>query len=156
MHKLHWMKETMIEEVAKQFCDLGNVDTCELGEAVDIIKDLYEAIYYATITEAMKGEDDHEEGRKYYGGEKTHRMEHTVHDTGTHEGRSPHEGKSPLIRKNYMESKSMHKDKNTQMQELEKYAQELTSDLIEMVEDATQEEKQYLSNKIAILATKIK
>ena len=55
-----------------------------------------------------------------------------------------------------MESKTMHKDKGTQMQELEKYAQELTTDLIEMVEDATPEEKQYLSNKIAVLATKIK
>jgi hypothetical protein len=64
---------------------------------------------------------------------------------GAHESavewRSPHEGKSPISRKAYMESKAMHKDKAAQMQELEKYAQELTTDLVEMIEDATPEEK---------------
>ena len=55
-----------------------------------------------------------------------------------------------------MESKEMHKDKTIQMQELDRYAQELASDLVEMVEGASPEEKQYLSNKIAALAAKIK
>ena len=160
MHKLEWMKETIIEEVAKQFCNLESVNTCELGEAVDIIKDLSEAIYYCTITEALKEGDDWEESRKYYGGKKTHRTEPSRHNMGTHESveewRSPHEGKSPMSRKAYMESKVMHKDKATQLQELERYAQELTTDLIEMIDGATPEEKQYLSNRIATLATKIK
>ena len=39
--------------------------------------------------------------------------------------------------------------------ELENYMQELTSDMIEMVEGSTQEEKQYLSKRIAALANKI-
>lgn len=160
MHKLEWMKETIIEEVAKQFCNLEAANTCELGEAVDIIKDLSEAIYYCTITEAMKGEDDWEEGRKYYGGNKSHKMGAAGHDIMDHERgegwRSPHEGKSPMSRKAYMESKAAHKDKAVQLQELEKYAQELTSDLVEMVDGATPEEKQYLSNRIAALAAKIK
>ena len=159
MHKLEWMKETIIEEVAKQFCNLNNVNTCELGEAVDIIKDLSEAIYYCTITEAMKGEDDREDSRKYYGGKHADRMEpsghHMEHDVEA-EWRSPHEGKSPMSRKAYLESKAHHKDKVIQMQELEKYAQELTTDLVEMVEDSSPEEKQYLSNRIAALAAKIK
>ena len=160
MHKLEWMKETITEEVAKQFCNLEAVNTCELGEAVDIIKDLSEAIYYCTITEAMKEGDDWEDGRKYYGGKKTHSAEPAGYHMGTHENReewrSPHEGRSPLSRKAYMESKAMHKDKTMQLQELEKYAQELTTDLIEMIDGATSEEKQYLSNRIATLATKIK
>jgi hypothetical protein len=42
------------------------------------------------------------------------------------------------------------------LKDLEKYAQELTTDLIEMVEGASPEEKQFLSNRIAALATKIK
>lgn len=41
------------------------------------------------------------------------------------------------------------------MRELEDYAQELTSDLLEMIQDATPEEKQLLQRKIATLATKI-
>lgn len=158
MHKLEWMKETIIEEVAKQFCNLGEVNTCELGEAVDIIKDLSEAIYYCTITNAMN--EDEEDERKYYGGKQTYWTQPTGHDMVAHDGRegwrSPHEGKSPISRKAYLEAKSMHKDKSVQLQELEKYAQELTSDLIEMIEDATPEEKQFLSNKIATLAMKIK
>jgi hypothetical protein len=55
-----------------------------------------------------------------------------------------------------MESKEMRKDKVYQIQELEKYVQELTSDMMEMIADASPEEKQMLSNKIATLATKIK
>jgi hypothetical protein len=32
-----------------------------------------------------------------------------------------------------MESKEMHKDKDSQLHELEKYAQELTADMVEMI-----------------------
>ena len=41
------------------------------------------------------------------------------------------------------------------MRELEDYAQELTSDLLEMIQDATPEEKQLLKQKIATLSNKI-
>jgi hypothetical protein len=44
---------------------LDTVDTKELGEAIDMIKDLSEAIYYCTITEAMEGKDEY---RKEYQG----------------------------------------------------------------------------------------
>jgi hypothetical protein len=70
--------------------------------------------------------------------------------------RDQREGRSPMSRKMYMESKEMHKDKTAQMHELEKYAQELTTDMVEMIENASPEEKQFLSNKIAALAMKIK
>ena len=41
------------------------------------------------------------------------------------------------------------------MKELEKYMQELSSDITEMIEEATPEEKQFLSSKISTLASKI-
>jgi hypothetical protein len=41
------------------------------------------------------------------------------------------------------------------MRELEKYMQELAQDVIEMVEGASAEEKQYLSKKISALSTKL-
>ena len=69
--------------------------------------------------------------------------------------RDEREGRSPKSRKTYMESKAQHSDKAMQMKELENYMQELTSDMIEMVEGSTQEEKQYLSKRIAALANKI-
>ena len=40
--------------------NLNTVDTRELGEAVDMIKDLAEAIYYCTVTKAMEEKSDAE------------------------------------------------------------------------------------------------
>ena len=54
---LKTMKKQLMSCVQGQFGDLSKVDTHELGEAVDMIKDLAESIYYCTITEAMEKTD---------------------------------------------------------------------------------------------------
>jgi hypothetical protein len=41
------------------------------------------------------------------------------------------------------------------MRELEKYMQELTQDIVEMIGDASPEEKQYLEKKLTTLASKV-
>ena len=212
MEKLKTMKEMLVGCVQGQLTHLDTVDTKELGEVIDMIKDLSEAIYYCTITEAMEGKDDYRhseeyggrrnydgmmmpyprypeeeyyrdmdkmKGRMYYNGNDSHGgAGGSSHNGGSSGGsssngsgsrgyverpmqlgdmmRDQREGRSGQSRKMYMESKEMHKDKTSQLQELEKYAQELTSDMVEMIQDATPEEKQYLSNRIAALATKIK
>lgn len=160
MKKLHHMKHKLIDCVHCQMEHLESVDTKELGEAIDMIKDLSEAIYYCTITDAME-EEGEDSDKQYYparAGSDGHGTWHSPEQSMHHEEmtRSPHEGRSGLIRKNYIESKEMHNDKTVQMQELEKYAQELTNDLMEMIEQASSEERQFLSNKIATLAMKIK
>jgi hypothetical protein len=66
------------------------------------------------------------------------------------------EGRSYVSRRNYMEGKEMHHDKAKQMQELDKYVEELTSDVLEMIHDASPEEKMALSQKMNTLANKIK
>jgi hypothetical protein len=66
------------------------------------------------------------------------------------------EGRSGNSRRMYMESKEMHEGKEKQMAELEKYMQELSGDIMEMINDATPEEKQILSQKMSTLAEKIK
>ena len=65
------------------------------------------------------------------------------------------EGRSGNSRRMYMESKEMHEGKEKQMAELEKYMQEFSGDVMEMINDATPEEKQILSQKLATLAEKI-
>ena len=50
----------------------------------------------------------------------------------------------------------MHHDKAKQMKELEQYMQELSGDMMEMINDATPEEKEILSQKLSTLAEKIK
>lgn len=233
MEQLKKMKEMLTSAVQGQMTHLDSVDAKELGEAVDMIKDLAEAIYYCTVTEAMEakekeggnghqretmyypvmyyqevpgntdgrdmsrsdnrgGRRNYEEamyypyydrdqdwmrGRMYYNGNSGSGNGSTSGNSSNSGGssssggsgtrnyserdlgpimRDTREGRSPMSRKNYMESKEMHKDKASQLQELDKYAQELTSDLVEMIEGASAEEKQFLSNKIAALATKIK
>ena len=41
------------------------------------------------------------------------------------------------------------------MKELEKYLQELSSDIVEMIQEASPEEKTFLEKKISALATKV-
>lgn len=234
MEQLKSMKEMLVGCVQGQLTHLDTVDAQELGAAVDMIKDLSEAIYYCTITEAMEEKDekgktmyypvmyyteqpghtdgrdggrrnyedynmryhhggmpypwypeeeyyrdmDKMKGRMYYGGNgnsggnsaggnSSGSSSSSSNGSGTRNYserempfgemmRDRREGRSPMSRKHYMESKEMHKDKASQLQELEKYSQELTADLVEMIEGASPEEKQFLSNKIATLATKIK
>jgi type IV secretory pathway VirB4 component len=47
------MKTTLMSCVQSQMSNLKDVDAKELGEAIDMLKDLEEAMYYCTITEAM-------------------------------------------------------------------------------------------------------
>ena len=146
MHKLYDMKDKLICAVEKEICNLDQADCKELSEAVDMIKDLEEAIYYCTITEAM-GENEN----KY----DYNKINSNGHYNESSEDSNQYCGNSYKNRKMYMEAKSMKKDKATQLRELEKYLQELSNDIIEMIQDSTLEEKQYLEKKITALATKI-
>ena len=58
MHKLIELVEFEVDE------HLETIDTCELGEVVDMIKDLSETIYYKTVTEAMEEKGYHETHHK--------------------------------------------------------------------------------------------
>jgi hypothetical protein len=69
--------------------------------------------------------------------------------------RDTREGKSYMSRKTYMEAREMHQPKTTQMKELEKYLQELSSDIVEMIQEASPEEKTFLEKKISALAAKV-
>lgn len=207
MEELKSMKKSLINCVQGQINgNLKEVDAKELGEAVDMIKDLEEAIYYATITKAMEEGDkekknheglgnpyqqpqntmfypvylrdmDKPYGRMYYDGNGNYNMGDAGSGRGSSSGgsrnyqdhmmppyyeypmdmmRDHREGRSPMSRKNYMESKEKSHDVSTHMKELEKYLQELSQDVTEMIQSATPEEKQLLQQKISLLATKIK
>ena len=57
MERLKSMKDSLVACAQAQMGNLQNVDTKELGEVIDMIKDLEEAIYYCTITKAMEEKD---------------------------------------------------------------------------------------------------
>lgn len=203
IEQMKHMKDTLMNCVQGQLGDLSSVDTKELGEAMDMIKDLSEAIYYCTITESMEKSEkeqkeypmyyppvnynryyrdmDREYGAMYYtdyaynngdstsggqgGSSRTYRenqprdSQGRFMDDGSRnypiEIRDYREGRSPMVRKTYMERKMHGGAKETQMHELEKYMHELSSDITEMIEGASSEEKQMLKTKISALAAKI-
>lgn len=69
--------------------------------------------------------------------------------------RDVREGRSPMRRRMYLEGKEMHNDPNSQIKELEAYLQELSTDITEMIKDASPEEKAILRQKMTTLADKI-
>lgn len=192
---LKMMKEQLMSCVQGQLGDISKVDAHELGEAVDMIKDLAEAIYYCTITESMeKSEENKSQGEtniNYYTTPYYNKMYpdyrgieraggYMYYPTGGNGGsmnggsnggnrggrgyytempdimgRDPREGRSPMRRRMYMEGKEMHNDPNSQLRELEAYLQELSSDITEMIKDASPEERATLHQKMTMLASKI-
>ena len=189
---LKMMKEQLMSCVQGQLGDISKVDAHELGEAVDMIKDLSETIYYDTITESMEKskEDKGETNINYYTTPTTYNrmmytdpyrdmerdggyMYYTTGGRGQSSGggnrggvnyytempgdmwRDPREGRSPMRRRMYMEGKEMHNDPNSQLRELEAYLQELSTDITEMIKDASPEERATLHQKMTTLASKI-
>lgn len=159
-------------------------DTHELGEAIDMIKDLEQAMYYCSIVKAMEEKDEehrkyyipitppyylpdrdmdrNEWGRMYYPRSRDSQGRYTESDRGDMQDsrrnygdrpiyynekefpmdlRDSREGRSPMMRRMYMESKELHKDKEIKMKELDKYMKELSEDLVEMIDDASPEER---------------
>lgn len=215
MERLKHMKETLMGCVEGQLGDLQGTDTEELGQAIDMIKDLEEAMYYCSIVKAMEESEkekqmpryygsrymppevyyppyerdmDRDMGRMYYSerqprnedGEFISRRrgyyggESGGSNSGSGNGsgrggmmsdyteremhlnlRDEREGRSPMRRRNYMESKELHKDKASKMQELEDYMKDLSEDIVEMIQGTSPEEKQMLEKKLTQLTSKI-
>lgn len=75
--RMHCMIEKLAECAEKQFDNgIESVDTAEMGQVTDMLKDLAEAMYYRTLTKAMDDSDPEEimemferygdDGRRYY------------------------------------------------------------------------------------------
>lgn len=149
------VREQLMAQVECQMSNLTCVDAHELGEVIDMIKDLEEAKYYCSITEAM--EKASEEEILYYT-EKYPKNKASKYMTDTHMETTWDDdkiGRSPSARKAYLEAQQSHKDKTIQLKELDKYISDLSSDIVEMIENASNDERSYLERKISALATKI-
>lgn len=61
MEDLKRIKHCLTTKVLEQMSNLEAVNTKELGEAVDMIKDMAEAIYYCSVAKAMEESDERAE-----------------------------------------------------------------------------------------------
>ena len=169
IERLKHTKEMLMAQIESQMGHLQDVDAKELGEVVDMVKDIEEAIYYCTITEAMKKkEEDWKQqpqqnityytepyyNKMYYDGGRS-QVDNQGSSNGSNYMRDSNEGRSHISRKMYMEHKQTHADKTVKMRDLENYMSELNKDIVEMIEGASPEEKQLLQQKISTLAQKI-
>ena len=74
--RMYCMTEKLAECAEKQFdAGIENIDTAEMGQVVDMMKDLSEAMYYRELTKAMQEFDAEDvmemldrygDGRKFY------------------------------------------------------------------------------------------
>lgn len=245
---IHDMMEKLTECTKMEFeKGIENVDTKEMGEVVDIIKDLAEAEYYAKISKAMDeaeyGEEydldgpmEDDKSKKGYrgqprdskgryrsrrGGRRGYEIPMMMYEDwddmeymrdmdrpygrmgysgggmsggqssgntsgnsgnsssmgnsgggsrGYEEGRGgqyssrmqrdEREGRSGEARRGYMESKETNggnsaEEKQHKMKELENYMKELSTDVTEMIQGASPEEKTLLKQKMQVLMQKI-
>lgn len=173
--RLKRVKDCLLSAIENQITNLSEVDAAELGEVVDMVKDIEEAIYFCTITEAMEGkggnfeieyESNKKNGHHQKGDDRMYYSEPYYYASNGNNGRGstsssqsyysePMMDRSSNSRRMYMEAKENQKDKVVQMRELEKYMQELSTDITEMIQDSSSEEKAYLEKKISALAAKI-
>ena len=177
--RLKNLETHLISAVEGQMENLKQVDTKELGEVIDMIKDLSESVYYCTITESMEKVENEQKkvnyyttpvsapyrdmerdmGYMYYPTSSTSTTNMGSSNNSGHayftEIRDPREGTAAYRRKLYMEGKQKHKDSTSQLHELEIYLQELSNDIVEMIDGASSEEKNTLRQKITALANKI-
>ena len=167
MERLRSIESCLISQIQAQCGDLKKVNAKELGEVVDMVKDLEEAMYYCSIIEAMdQSKDEREMNVNYYMESKSDDgrrnyvpyMEYAPYMMRNKEWRDNHfyDGRSGVSRRMYMEGHSTHRDQQQSMRELENYIQDLGTDLTDMIKESSPEEKQVLSTKLQQLATKIK
>lgn len=130
-----------------------------------------EQSYYHMTPEMMREHSpeywrdvDRAEGRLYYSesmGNIGNRSDIVRTGSDRTSGMRDHrEGRSGQSRRTYMETKEAHKsntpeDKQQKMKELEKYMGELSTDISEMIGDASPEEKSLLKAKLQTLAQKV-
>ena len=178
VEQLKMIKDQLITQVQAQMSDLKCVDAKELGEVIDMIKDLTEAVYYCEIYKQMTEAEDtrkmeYDDGRMYYSSPSHSSGAHSPAPMGsTYSGgennrsyyterdypvylRDEREGRSPMKRKMYMEGKDTGQDRTKSIRELESYMQDLTSDMMELLDKASPEEKSIIQKKVNTLAAKI-
>ena len=171
MKSLKNIKHILVNQVQSQCSDLKKTNAKELGEVIDMIKDLEEAMYYCAIIEAMEESQEEKKNNtysniNYYMENPEHEhikqyvpyMEYAPYMMRDDKWRTDHldnEGRSNNSRRMYMEGKAKHQSDIQSMKDLETYTKDLADEVVEMIKESTPEEKQVLSSKLQTLASKV-
>ena len=119
------IKTTLESQVCSELSDLKKIDTKELGEVIDMIKDLGQTMYYCSVVKAMEDKEEEAEWSPRYYDDEEHKHHH------------------------------MNYNHHSSMMNIDDYIEDLDTDLTDMIKESTQEEKQLLSTKLQHIANKI-
>ena len=165
MERIARIKDDLIAMVEEQVArgGLHNIDTHELGDVVDMIKDLAEACYYCEKAKEAKMCNEEMEYDEYDYRDrdrKTGRMFYPGGNSGSRGGNSGSRGGSYNTtayargmrggRRGFSENNPM------DSREIEHYINDLSEELIDMLRDINPEDKAVFQQKISSLANKIK
>lgn len=180
MEELKTMKQQFISAVQGELArGINKIDAHEMGEVIDMIKDLSEAIYYCSVTDAMdkSSQEDKEYYMEKYMPSKYYTPYPRYYDernrdmemysgrmyftepkvnvsTRSNYARDMREGRSPMSRRMFMETKENGSIESS-MKELEHYLKDLSEDVVEMIENLNDEERIIVKQKLSALANKI-
>lgn len=142
--KLEKIRNCIVDCVEAEICGgLEEVDTCELGQAIDMIKDMEEALYHHKACEKLEVE-------KYY-------REENLGCVSASAMNQEYMGKSYQSRRDYLDARyATPVDREACKKKLEDYARDLGMDIMEMLQESTPEEKQIIQQKLAVLVNKLK
>lgn len=170
MKRLEMIKEKLICALECEMSHLDSANAEEMGEVMDMIKDIEEACYYHTVVEAMK-EETEEQLDKHAPYQKRYYTPYPMKRRGPDYWDIPDghreidrrwtredddkSGRSYEARRTYMEAKEMHKNQDEQLKHLEEYMKELSTDITDMIKDSTPQEKVMLKQKLTTLISMI-
>lgn len=147
--------ETLLSAVSTEIAKgVERINTKELSEVMDMLKDIKMAIYYDTVTESMKKESES-------GYETAMKTSEVLRDMDKQTKGKMYftepfaSGKSAKSRRTYMETKEVHGKEHEDMHDLESYMMDLTDDVMEMIRNMTPTEKTLLKQKMQVLIQKI-
>lgn len=145
MEKLKCIKHKLVDAVYNELSkDIHCINTEELGEAVDMIKDISKALYYCSVVEEM---EESKETMNYF---------FPVRELSPHKFyyTEPWE-KGHMMMEDYLKDKEKHTDEKMAMEDLEKYLDQVTKEVTRMAEHANAEEKTLMHQKVSHLVTKL-
>lgn len=180
--KAEKITEKLMDCICSEFeKGIQNVNTAEMGMVVDMLKDMADALYHLTTVDAMK---DYSEGaeERYYTEKSRKRARMPEYDMSVEDYRDmdrnrgrmyftepmaettlvrdAREGKSGMSRKGYMESKELHNsgseaDKMRNRQELEKWIDDIGTDVKSALGEMSPEERTVMRQKLTNLSNAI-
>lgn len=143
MNCFNTIKDKLITVVKEQMECLEKVDAKEMGEVIDMIKDLEQCIYYQTVIQAMTGNE--------YGFIDSDECDMYQSDYFKHLDQLASKG----LKQAYMDTKRTNIAHSEKIARLNAFVEAFKTDMNKMIENTTEQERQILRGALNEYASTI-